>query len=106
MLRNLATTGKIATLYADITNPEVVKAITELPDFQTSQNVIYLSNIIDFMSGFGRNPDKIESFKSLKPFENAVKPPIFIDALLKQGLLLRSSNTLPEYTPEEIINFF
>lgn len=49
-LRNLALEGNLAIVKADFTNSDFVYAVTQLPDYKTERNVVYLSNIADHVS--------------------------------------------------------
>lgn len=52
-LIRLAREGKIAVLQQDILNPDVLREIGELPEFKKSRNVVYLSNIADWIRRAG-----------------------------------------------------
>lgn len=69
LLQSLARSGKIAALYANITNPELVNKIKNLPDFETSLNIIYLTNFLSFGNCL---------IDSLHSFDNPNYPPFYI----------------------------
>lgn len=48
-LRELAINGNIGIVYGDISDPSILESIRDLPDYDTSTNVVYLSNIADVL---------------------------------------------------------
>ena len=49
MLRNFALQGKMAMLYADLSDPVILSEIQKLPQYTTSTNIVYLSNVADIL---------------------------------------------------------
>lgn len=64
VLRQLATEDKIAFCYADITNKGFIDFLSDLPEFNNSTNVIYLSNAIALPGA------KINSYKGIRKVEH------------------------------------
>ena len=100
-LKTLAMEGNIAIVYADFTNPTFIAAIQKLPEFQSSKNIIYFSNIADHITRRGRNFENIFAMETLRAYEEDSVPPIFIDTLGSLAYRLRARNSLPRYRAEE-----
>lgn len=49
LLIKMAREGKISLVHQDILNPELLDILAELPDYKDSNNVVYLSNIADWI---------------------------------------------------------
>lgn len=97
VFHELALGEKIASIYADILDPTVINAITELPRFHSARNIIYLSDMFDVKTELGYKPGNAAEVAVLKPFEQSLKPTIFIDSLLSQKLDLRMQSSVPDY---------
>lgn len=64
MLHQLAKEGNLIIARTDFTRPELMDEIAKLPDFQNSNNIIYLSNIADHI--YRRNPNSTPDFSFLQ----------------------------------------
>ncbi len=94
MLHSLAKAGNIAVLYSNFINPELIDAVTDLPDFPRRINIIYSSNIFQFL-------DPLENIYRLRRYSNQIKSPIFIDASPATDFYLRVRHHLPIYSALE-----
>lgn len=50
VLKEMARSDNIAVIYSDFTNPDLITSIRDLPGFQGSRNIIYMSNIADHIA--------------------------------------------------------
>lgn len=102
VLHQLALEGNIGVAYADITNPEVLKTVQNMPEFSQSQNIIYMSNVIDHLTTRGTDLSHINDMNVLKTFEQNGHN-WFIDTT-QQSLdyQLRAGRYVPQYTPEDV----
>ncbi|MBI2196417.1 hypothetical protein HYU45_02275 [Candidatus Daviesbacteria bacterium] len=103
VLKQLADSNNIALVYADFTNSSFIDAVRELPEFSNSTNIIYLSNIIDHITGRGYQFGNAKVMEVLKAYENSTKPPVFVDTLQSLNYFLRVRNALPVYTHEDLM---
>ncbi len=105
ILKQLADEDNIVMAYADFTYPDFIEAVKRLPGFDSSTNVIYLSNIIDHITKRGFRIENARDMNFLKAYENPEHPAVFIDTL-GQGLnyFLRARNSLAEFTPDDFRN--
>lgn len=88
LLHKLAMEGNIAVVFADLTNKEFIKTVKELPNFQSSTNIIYSSNIKEIMQMTKNKNFSTFDTALLKSYNDARFPPIHINAT-GEGLYLR-----------------
>ncbi len=102
VLQRLAKEGNIGTALADITNPHVLQAVREMPDFQDSSNLIYMSNIIDHLIDRGRDLSRINDLGVLRSLGEEKN--WFIHTTQNQhNYSLQASRSVPQYSPEQIV---
>lgn len=92
-LQQLARCGKIAAFYTDFANPDFTSAVTSLPDFLDSTNVIYTTNSIDCHKREGTTD--IQSFISLAQYDKANREPIFV-AATKPSLVMKTARSFSD----------
>lgn len=100
--KNLSQNGNMGISLADATSPDLVKSFSELPGFEDSKSVIYLTNIIDHITQrgyyFGEN---YKYFSILQPYYKLVNGKnSFVDTMTKMDYKLRVQKEPPIYTPE------
>lgn len=102
VLKQLADEDNIVMTYADFTSPDFIIAVSRLPEFDTSANVIYFSNIVDHITKRGTQLEKADAMNVLKIYKYSTPPAIFIDTL-GQGLnyFLRARNSLAKFTDND-----
>lgn len=102
VFKHLADANNIAVAYCDFTNPAFVEAVRQLPDFENSTNIIYLSNIVDHITARGRRLEGASVMEHLRGYEKSLKPPVFIDTLGQRlNYYLRARHTLAHFTKED-----
>lgn len=101
-LHQLALEGKIAVCFVDFTDPTFIKAVTELPGFRDSRNVVYMSNMVDILTSFGRKYDSVTRLEMLRAYEDSQKNPVFVDCPGMHGMVLRINNHLPQYSKDDV----
>lgn len=103
-LKQLAEEDNIVIVYADFTDPNFITTVRNLPDFNDSTNIIYLSNIADHITYRGTQLANIRVFENLKAYQASSKPPIFIDTLgQKLNYFLRARHTVPKFDREDFM---
>lgn len=93
-LKKLAIEGRIASVYTNFRNPDFIEAVKSLPDFQTSRNIIYTTNIIDITKG----PQGIRDFEDLAKYDNENFPPIFVTSPMSLGNSMQIARSFEELT--------
>lgn len=102
VLQKLAQEGNIGTALADITNPNVLEAVKELPDFESSSNLIYMSNIIDHLIDRGGNLSRINDLDVLRSLGEEKN--WFVHTTQNQhNYDLQASRFVPQYSAEQIV---
>jgi hypothetical protein len=102
VLQKLAQEGNIGTALADITNSNVLEAVKKLPDFESSSNLIYMSNIIDHLIHRGKDLSRINDLNVLRSLgeENNW----FVHTTQNQhDYDLQASRSVPQYSAEQIV---
>ncbi len=99
--RELAQQGKMVVLHADFTNHSLIDSIRQLHDFQTSRNIIYLTNALDFVRGSYTSPlsmDDIDvtDFSNLRAYSKTFRSQIFVSAPLASEQKLITHRTFDQ----------
>lgn len=104
MYHTLAKEGNIGVGYADMTNPAVLSIVKELPDFEASRNVVYMSNVIDHLTLRGTDLSHINDMAVIGDVlgEGDERGNFFVDTT-KESLnyALRASTSGPVYQPDD-----
>lgn len=114
MLKELAQEGNIAVVQQDMLNPQLLEIFAGLPEIKDSNNVIYLSNIADWIWR-ARDREVLRGESSFKkedyaPFQNlhlldtdADHKNYFADSLQNTlGYRVRISSFIPEYRAPQL----
>lgn len=104
VLKSVATNDALSFQFADFTNPVFIEAVAALPEFNTSTNIIYLSNIADHLI-YGNQNSNLALIRNLERYQAGSKPPIVIDSLQSLFYHLRASINLPLYSPADMLSF-
>lgn len=88
-LQKLARNGSFTVEHTDITNPAFIDKIITLPGFSTSTNIIYTSNMSDFIQDSTRN----NSLQNLKKLHEASSSSIFVYSLTEDGQQLNVTHS-------------
>ncbi len=115
MFHGLAKNGNIAVLHADLFDTELIRYVSELPQFRKSNNLVYISNVPDHIAGslsleraeggeflYEKLDEltalvngKLQSLRALDP-----QPPhmnIFVNTTQRGGYELRAGTKPPQY---------
>lgn len=93
LLRRLALSGKIVSIYGDFKDPAFIDSVVGLPDFTRVTNIIYLTNMPDYS---GIRGEGLKGFENLRKLDNPEKPPIWITAPMNKSRGMILSRTLNE----------
>ncbi len=85
ILQQMAKDGRMASVYADFSNPDLTKAVTALPGFRESTNVIFTSNALDLQTKVNE-PHEMGTFVNLKDYDNPGKDSVFVTCPQVKGL--------------------
>ena len=104
LLHNLAKDGNIGVGYADMTNKAVLDLVKAMPNFSSSRNLIYMSNVIDHLTRRGTDLTHLDDMLSLTALEEGKsRGNWFIDTTQNsQNYKLRASNTVPIYNSSDV----
>jgi len=104
LLHNLAKDGNIGVGYADMTNRAVLDLVKTMPNFSSSRNLIYMSNVIDHLTSRGTDLTHLDDMLSLTTLEEGKsRGNWFIDTTLNsQDYKLRANNTVPVYNSSDV----
>lgn len=104
LLHNLAKDGNIGVGYADMTNKAVLDLVKAMPNFSSSRNLIYMSNVIDHLTKGGTDLTHLDDMLSLTALEEGKsRGNWFIDTTQNsQNYKLRASNTVPIYNSSDV----
>lgn len=96
----LATEGKVAIIHGSLTDKEVINTIINLPEYNNSTNIIYLSNIIDHLvskiSWESADSGLLLYLQALSRYNPKEQPAIFLDTLRNFNYWLRASEGVPD----------
>ena len=101
ILHQLAKTGNIAVIYTSIANEDFIQAVGDLPDYRSSRNIVYLSNIPQFLL-FEEGAGNSAGTNSLAAYQHSPQNAIFVDAVNDSSstgghFRLRAHHSLPHY---------
>lgn len=111
ILQKLAQEGNLVIAQADFTNEKVAEALNELPEIHEYNNVIYLSNISDYVWSRIRKENYDETNATAPPnftFLESLKPkhPLknyYVDTLQRDlRYCLRVSSRVPQFNREDL----
>ena len=96
VLQQLAKEGNIGVAYADITNPQALEVVKDMPDFGDLRNIVYMSNVIDHLTHRGTDLTYINDMDVLSSLGEGKN--WFVDTTQKsQDYKLRAGHTVPKY---------
>ena len=104
MYHTLAHEGNIGVGYADMTNSAVLNTVKDLPDFTSSRNVIYMSNVIDHLTRRGTDLSHMSDMSILGEIltEGEERGNYFVDTTqMSLDYNLRASTSQPIYQPDD-----
>lgn len=100
-VRQLASEGNIGLTLMSMTSPDFLAGIRELPDYGTSSNIVYVSNIIDHLTDRGRDSSQFAALEPLKALATAGGS-ICVDTTQQRlEYFLRVGDLPPRYTEED-----
>lgn len=105
VLKDMARSNNIAVVYSDFTNPDLIASIRDLPGFQGSTNVIYMSNIVNHIAR-AKDVNFIDVWNkmgSLVAYGGRHSRSLFIDTLQNLNYFLRVRYTMPMYNEEDLV---
>lgn len=100
-LQKLTQEGSIAIIQQDLFNPELLEILSRLPDLKDSNNLIYLSNVADWLVRAAKPP--VDYSELFAPYSNLKildpTPPhnnLYVDTLGHLGYQLRFHPQIPD----------
>ena len=101
-LQQLAKDGNIGVAYADMTNPQVLKVVRDMPDFTNLKNIVYMSNVIAHLTKRGTDLTHIDDMDTLKSLGEGKN--WFVDTTQNsQDYKLRAGHLVPKYKQSDLI---
>lgn len=92
--------GRVAIIHGSLIDKEVIDTITSLPEYSSSTNIIYLSNIIDHIvsrkSWESADSGLSKYLQALEKYNPKEHPAIFLDTLRNFNYWLRASKGVPD----------
>jgi len=105
--KKLTIEGNVAVVHGSLIDEAVIDTITHLPEYQTSTNLIYLSNIADHIvrskSWEGCTQYLNSYLQTLARYSPKEYPGLFLDTLRGYNYWLRVSKGVPNIYPADII---
>ncbi len=95
LLHQLALQNRITAVYSDISDESFIKTVKHLPDFKKATNIVYISNVADFMHHISDRDKRAKQFNKLKAFSGIGRRTIFVDAAKGIKLRLKAYDSLP-----------
>lgn len=113
LLRQLAEDGNIAMIQQDFLNPDLIEIFSRLPQLQTSNNVVYMSNISDWVFRASDpvypkfRPEDFTKFQALSQLQSESPHKTYYADTLQVPLQyqLRISSFLPEFSKTNFFNY-
>jgi hypothetical protein len=93
-MQQLAREGNIGVSLMSITSPHFLNGIRDLPDFSSSRNVVYVSNIIDHMTKRGEDAGQFDVLAPLETLDTYRKT-VCVDTTEQDLAYLLRLRTLP-----------
>jgi len=104
LFKKLANEGNIGISLASATDPDTIRSFSDLPEFNKSKNLIYLTNIIDHITTrgtrLGLNNHLLDTLKPYELLNNGLNH--FIDTTQAKNYILRANSKPPIYTKEDV----
>jgi hypothetical protein len=98
--------GKVTAILGSLTDKEIMNAVTNLPEFRKSTNVVYLSNIIDHIISRGawkQCEAELTSFlHAISHYNSDDYPAIYLDTLRSFNYWLRVSKGVPNICAADV----
>lgn len=102
ILKELATEGNIGVAYADLINPQTLATVKKMPGFMESNNIVYMSNVIDHLTSRGTDPTHLNDMNVLKDLGEGNN--LFVHTTQnKHNYSLVADHSVPIYSQDNLI---